>query len=217
LVDAAIIPAIKIAIQTNELGSVSPYRLSYARLGKSGASFGIFQGDTNVNATARATLRQALTTAGVGATVTDRIINAVSQPCPGGNPLSAADTALANNALSSEAGMALVDAMDDTLLQVVLGEIDTCLAAAVTRQLTISAVAQLYIALWVNMTGAPHMLNAWLSGTTELGLSAPIGPTISRQAIESYLQASSFFRLHPRNFIHMQDSVDAGASVLPSA
>ena len=60
MVDTALIPAITAAIKTNEIGNASPYALSYAELGASGASFGIFQGDTNVNHTARATLLQAL-------------------------------------------------------------------------------------------------------------------------------------------------------------
>ena len=55
LVDATLLPAIRAAIKANEIGTESPYRLSYARLGVSGASFGIFQGDTNVNHEARAT------------------------------------------------------------------------------------------------------------------------------------------------------------------
>ena len=55
MVDATLVPAIKAAIKQNELGDASPYMLSYACLGASGASFGIFQGDTNVNHVARET------------------------------------------------------------------------------------------------------------------------------------------------------------------
>jgi hypothetical protein len=215
MVDSALIPAIRVAIKQNELGNASPYELSYARLGASGASFGIFQGDTNVNHVARDTLRQILQAAGVGNVACDRIIGAVSQPCPDGNPLSPEDTAAANDALSSDAGKAVVDAMDNRLLQVVLGELDTCIAAANTRQQTIAPVALLYIALWVNMTGAPDTLNKWLSGTQEVGLAPPVGPTVTQQNLENYLQANTFFRLHPRNFVHMQDSVQAAVPSLP--
>jgi hypothetical protein len=216
VVDVAVIPAIKVAIQTNELGKASPYCLSYACLGASGASFGIFQGDTNVNHEARDTLLQALTAAGGSEDVCNRIIAAVSKPCPNGNPLSQDDTMFANAALASTEGRALVDAMDDRLLRVVLGELDTCVAAAATTRQTIESVVLLYIALWVNMTGAPGTLNKWLSGTEEVGLASPVGPMVTQQNIENYLQANTFFRLHPRNFVHMQDSVRAAVPSLPA-
>jgi hypothetical protein len=130
MVDSRILPAIRAAIHENELGSGSPYRLSYARLGASGASFGIFQGDTNVNHRARATLLQALLAASCDQQTADRIMAAVSRPCPDGNPLAAADAALADGALASAAGRALVDEMDDELLHIVLAELDACFVAA---------------------------------------------------------------------------------------
>lgn len=215
MVNPVLIPAIRVAIKQNELGDASPYQLSYARLGASGASFGIFQGDTNVNHVARDTLRRILLAAGIATAVCDGIIGSVSKPCPNGNPLSPQDTTAANDALSSDDGKATVDAMDDRLLQVVLGELDTCIAAANTRQQTIAPVALLYIALWVNMTGAPDTLNKWLSGTQEVGLAPPVGPAVTQQNLENYLQANTFFRLHPKNFVHMHDSVQAAVPSLP--
>jgi hypothetical protein len=217
MVDTALVPAIKSAIKANEIGDASPYVLSYARLGASGASFGIFQGDTNVNHTARATLLKALQANGTDADAVTRIMAAVSQPCPNGNPLSPDDTIAANAALSSDGGQALVDAMDATLLNVVLGELDSCIAAANTRTQTIDPEALLYIALWVNMTGAPDTLDKWLSGTQEVGLAPPVGPVVTPQNLQNYLQANVYFRLHPRNFVHMQDSVNIAVPLLPSA
>jgi hypothetical protein len=216
MVDKVMIAPIRAAIRMNELGSASPYQLSFACLGQSGASFGIFQGDTNVNHTARAVLREALALTADGPTC-DRIIGAVSQPCPTGCPLSDGDLALANAALSSTDGMTLVDGMDDALLQVVLNEVDTSIAASATVQATLAPPVQIYVALWVNMTGAPKTLNAWLSGTPELGLGPPAPPTVTRQAIEAYLQATTYFHLHPRNFLHMQQSVNAGLAALAAA
>jgi hypothetical protein len=217
MVDTALVPAIREAIKQNEVGHASPYCLSYACLGASGASFGIFQGDTNVNHVARATLAQALHDANVDAATAARILSAVSQACPDGNPLSPGDTALANGALSSDAGRRLVDQMDGALLNIVLGELDTCIGAAGTRNQVIEPVGLLYIALWVNMTGAPDTLNKWLNGTQEVGLAPPIGPTVTLQNMESYLQANTYFRLHPRNFVHLQDSVKAALPLLPSS
>jgi hypothetical protein len=215
MVADAMLPAIRKAIQQNELGNASPYRLSFAQLGVSGASFGIFQGDTNVNHTARDVLARALQDAGAPAATISRIMAAVCRPCPDGNPLSRSDTRLANNALDSPAGRELVDAMDSRLLEIVLGELDTCVAAAKSRGHTIAAAAQLYVALWVNMTGAPDILNKWLSGTSEVGLAPPVGPVVTSQNIQNYLHACTFFRMHPRNFVHMQDSVNAALNLLP--
>jgi hypothetical protein len=216
MVDASLLPAIKAAIRANELGDASPYRISFACLGQSGASFGIFQGDTNVNHNARATLDRVLMNAATPQPVCNRIMAAISRPCPR-NPLSEADTATVNNALSSAAGIAMVDAMDNSLLQIVLTELDGAIAAAAVRGMKIDPQALLYIALWVNMTGAPITLNQWLRGAPELGAAIPIGPTVTRQNLENYLQVSKYFQLHPSNLVHMTDSVNQGVAALPAA
>ena len=214
---ATLVAAIKGAIKENELGHASPYALTYARLGASGASFGIFQGDTNVNHTARATLLRALQASNTNTDAISRIMAAVGQPCPNGDPLAPDDGAAANAALSCDGGRALVDAMDDTLLSVVLDELDSCIAAAATRTMTIDFQALLYIALWVNMTGTPDALKKWLSGTQEAGLAPPTGPVVTPQNLQNYLHANTYFRLHPRNFVHMQDAVNAVAPLLLAA
>jgi hypothetical protein len=217
MVDSALIPAIKEAIRQNEIGDQSPYRLSYARLGSSGASFGTFQGDTNRNDTAQSVLRQALVANGVDPAAIARIMAAVSEACPRGNPLSPDDSAIADAALSCDTGKQLVDAMDATLLQRVLAGIDSCTAAAAARQFTIEPAAQLYIALWVNMTGLPTTLSKWLSGTPEVGLAPPAGSPVTAQDLETYLQANSYFRDHPDHFPHMQEAVRAALPLLPAA
>ncbi|MDB5361860.1 MAG: Hemolysin-type calcium-binding protein [Rhodospirillales bacterium] len=214
MVDTALFPAMRAAIRQNELGNASPYRLSYARLGQSGASFGIFQGDTNVNPLARSTLSEVLNAAGIADAIVGGILAAVSRPLPEGCPLSPADTALADGALAAPFGQAIVDRMDDQLMQTVLNGIDSCLAASGARP--IDPVAQLYLALWINMTGAPTTLAKWLGGTTEAGLAPPDGATVSAADLENYLQASAYFRENPRNFAHMQASVAAGTVLLPT-
>lgn len=214
MVDTALFPAIRAAIKQNELGNASPYCLSYARLGQSGASFGIFQGDTNVNPLARSTLTEVLNAAGIDDGTVGSIMAAVSQPLPSGNPLSPDDTSLANTALASALGRSIVDGMDDQLMQTVLQGIDSCLAASGAR--SIDPTAQLYIALWANMTGAPTSLAKWLGGTEVAGLAPPDGAGVSAEDLENYLQANSYFRNNPRNFPHMQASVAAGAALLPT-
>jgi hypothetical protein len=216
MVDTSLYPAIREAIKQNEIGNASPYMLSYARLGESGASFGIFQGDTHVNATARDVLRQVLEAAGADAVTVGRIGTALDAALPHGSPLSPADNTLANDALASARGKALVDAMDTTLLNVVLGYLDRCNAAAAKKGWVIAPVALLYIALWVNMTGAPDTLCKWLGGTSVMGLAPPAGPTVTQANLETYLQATSYFHAHPQNFKHMHDSVMAGAKLLPA-
>jgi hypothetical protein len=216
MVDPSLVPAIREAIKQNEIGNASPYCLSYACLGASGASFGIFQGDTNVNHVARSTLMQVIQAAGTTADTIARIVAAVSQPCPRGNPLSSADTDIANSALSSPAGQIVVDQMDATLLQIVLGELDTSIASASSRNQSIEPAALLYIALWVNMTGAPDTLNKWLAGTQEVGLAPPVGRVVTQQNLQNYLHANTYFLLHPKNFVHLQDSVQAAIPLLPA-
>ena len=214
-VDTSIIPAIKEAIRANELGAVSPYCLAFARLGSSGASFGIFQGDTNESDSARSTLRAALAAAGHADDRVDPLMSLLCRPCPHGNPLSADQTTLVNGALAAASGRDLVDRMDDGMLQVVLGHLDSSLEAAAERRRTVAPEAQLYIALWCNMTGAPNTLNAWLRGSTEMGVPSPAGPEVSAAEIQTYLQACEFFRDHPQNFRHMQQSVQAAVPKLP--
>jgi hypothetical protein len=215
MVDTALFPAIRAAIKQNELGNASPYCLSYARLGQSGASFGIFQGDTNVNPLARSTLTDVLNAAGIDNATVAGIMAAVSRALPDGCPLSSADSALADDALAGALGQPIVDQMDDQLMQTVLKGIDSCIAASDARP--VDPAAQLYIALWVNMTGAPTSLAKWLGGTEVAGLAPPDGASVGAEDLESYLQANTYFRNNPRNFPHMQSSVAAGAALLPIA
>ena len=215
MVEQALYPAIRAAIKQNELGNASPYCLSYARLGQSGASFGIFQGDTNVNPRARATLSDVLNAAGIDDAKAAAILAAVSRPLPAGNPLSPDDTTLVNDALASDLGQPLVDAMDNGLMQTVLTGIDSCVAASGQRP--IDPAAQLYMALWINMTGAPTTLCKWLGGDEIAGLAPPAGDAVGTEDIAAYLQASAYFRQNPRNFAHLQASVEAGAAQLPAS
>jgi hypothetical protein len=217
MVDPDLIPAIKEAIKQNEIGDQSPYKLSYARLGVSGASFGVFQGDTNVSDVARQTLRKALAANGVDDATINRILGLVSQRLPNGNPLSHQDTEVADGALSSLAGKQLVDAMDQSLFLIVIRDVNACIAAAQSQNFLINPVALLYMAVWVNMTGPPTLLTKFLAGSSELGVLPPVGPTVTVQDIQTYLHASRYFILHPRNFLHMQESVEAAIPLLPGA
>jgi Uncharacterized protein conserved in bacteria (DUF2272) len=216
MVDASLLPAIRAALRENEIGDQSPYVLSYAELGSSGGSFGVFQGDACVDPNARAALKQVLVAAKVDSATVTRIVNAVSQPCPNGSPLSPADQKTADNALNSPKGRAIVDAMDDKILQIILNELDTSIAAAQSVKRQLDPGSQISVALWVNMTGAPTSLNEWIQGETMGGVAPPAAATVTRNDLKRYLQGTKFFTLHPKNLIHFEASVDAGLSQLPA-
>jgi hypothetical protein len=217
MVDPSVLPAIRAALRENEIGDQSPYVLSYARLGKSGGSFGVFQGDACVDAKARDGLRQALVSASVDAATVTRIVNAVSQPCPDGSPLSPGDQKTADDALNSSKGRAIVDAMDGRILQVILNELDSSIKAAQSVGRRLDPGSQLSIALWVNMAGAPTSLNDWLKGTTIGGVAPPAASTVTRDDVNRYLKGTKYFTLHPKNLIHFEASVDKGLKELPGA
>ena len=217
MVDQTLLPAIEETIRQNEIGDASPYCLSYAGLGKSGASFGFMQGDTNQSQLARDTLRQVLSAAAVDQPTIDRILASVSVPLPNGNPLSASDTTLVDNALASVAGSALVDAMDRKLLSGVLQGLDSCVAAAATRTMTLAPLAYLYAAPWINMSGAPTSMIAWLKGDTVHGVPPPLPPAARASDLVAYLQATAYFQANPRNFTHLEQCVQKGAALLPQS
>jgi hypothetical protein len=216
MVNQTLLPAIRMTLRQNEIGNGSPYVLSFAKLGKSGASFGFMQGDTNVNDLARATLRQVLVAANMDGPTVDRIMAALSQPLPNGNPLATQDLASVNQALASDAGHSLVDAMDEQLMSNVLSGLDTCTAAGATRNLGIAPIAYLYIAPWVNMTGPPSTLASWLRGSSQLGLPPPAPPQLTEQAMQTYLQATSYFQQHPKNYQRLLQCIQTGAALLPN-
>lgn len=210
MVDPSLLPAIRAALRENEIGNQSPYVLSYAELGNSGGSFGVFQGDACVDPNARAALKQVLVAANVNAATINRIVNAVSQPCPHGSPLSPADQQTADTALNSVQGRAIVDAMDEKTLQVILNELDTSIIAAQSASKRLDSGSQVSIALWVNMTGAPTALNEWIMGATIGGAAPPAAATVTRDDVKRYLKGTKFFTLHPKNLIHFEASVDKG-------
>jgi hypothetical protein len=217
MVDSSLLPAIRAALRENEIGNQSPYVLSYAELGRSGGSFGVFQGDACVDANARAALKQVLVAANVDSATVTRIVNAVSQPCPNGSPLSPGDQKTADDALDSPKGRSIVDAMDGKTLQVILGELDSSVAAAQSINRSLNPGSQVSIALWVNMTGAPTALNEWIKGATIGGVAPPAAAAVTRDDVKRYLKGTKFFTLHPKNLIHFEASVDKGLLELPGA
>ena len=213
--ESNMLPAFLDAFRVNEIGSKSPLEILFAAKGQSGGSFGAMQGDLAAGQkNVTKTFRDCLAAAGVPKAKIDSLIAKLAVHVTS-NPLSAADTKLVNEAL--RAGKDLVNRMDEEILQDVFEDLDTCIATAAGAGRTIEAATQLYIGLWINMTGKPSTLLTWLEGGNP-GLSKPIpkaGKVVDVPAIQTYLKATKFFVQNTKNFAHMVESVDAGAKLLP--
>lgn len=198
-------PAFLEAFRVNEIGAKSPYEILFAAKGQSGGSFGAMQGDLaagqpNVTKTFHDCLAAAGISEGKIASLTSRLAAHVTS-----NPLSAADTKLVNDALF--ASKALVDAMDEKILEGVFDDLDECIDTASKAGRSIDPEAQLYIAMWINMTGPPTKLLTWLKGNPNTVVDVP--------AIQAYLKATKYFVENKKNWAHMVESADAGAKLLP--
>lgn len=214
MTDPSMIPAVKAALRMNELGAADPYRLSFADLGKSGASFGVFQADTAANIGARSALRLILTAAGVSAPKISAILGTLSMPCNSAS-LALCDLLAVNAAIAAPAGKQLVDELDEVTLDTVLRHLDQANGAAAAHGKSIEPRGQLMIALWANMTGAPNTLCSWIGGTEVAMVRPPPNPIVSADEIESYLRAQQYFVANPRTIPHFLASVAAGVSLLP--
>jgi hypothetical protein len=206
--------AITAALRMNEIGDDSPYQLSFAKKGNSGASFGFMQGDL---AAKQPIVQQAfhdvLVAFGVSADVITGLIARLSVHLLA-NPLTAQETEMVDKALL--AGRKMVDAMDQDILSGVFDDLQQCIDTAAQANRHIDPKALIYMALWINMSGAPTKLLVWLSGgDPELGAPVqPAGPAVDEAAIESYLHATHYFIENAGNFAHLQASAAAGATTL---
>lgn len=212
--DEALKPGIRIALRLHEIGDTSPYQLSFAGKGKSGASFGFMQGDLAAGQPEVVrTFRQALADAGLPAPDIADLVRRLSVHLIA-NPLTAAETRRVNDALLG--ARAQVDAMDETILGVVYGGVDRCIQHAGRAGRAIAPKAVIYMALWINMTGAPSKLLTWLDGG-DPGLRTPVpelGATVEGPAMEAYLRATDYFTENPGNLPHMMQSAAAGVAAL---
>lgn len=208
--------AIKTALRLNEIGNASPYQLSFAGKGKSGASFGFMQGDMAAGPQiVRDTFDRALAAAGMDATTIAGLARQLSIPLFH-NPLGQADTQAVNAALNAPAGRQQVDAMDAQLCSGILRSVSTCVSTATAAGKRVDALAQIYMALWINMTGPPSTLLNWLSGQNVFlsrELEAP-GLIVDGSEMEAYLRTTTYFSENPNNLPHTLQSAAAGANQL---
>lgn len=201
----ALLPALRGALHRHEIGKGSPYRLSFAGKGTSGASFGRLQGDlANGPAIVRQTFRAALDAAGIAEGKVEALVTTLTRPAAT-NPLDAIDAALADAALDSAEGRRLVDSMDEALMAGLCRALDRCLAAAAAGGRQVTPEAQVMMALWINMSGAPTTLLRWLGGQA-VALARPVaapGTVVDAAAMEGYLGACAYFAANPRNLAHL--------------
>lgn len=204
---------IRAALRANELGAADPYALSYAGLGQSGPSYGVFQNDVMASTAARTTLWHILMTTGTPSPRAAAIVDGLRRTCTV-CPLGVADEATVYAAMASAPGRSMIDALDGTTLTIVLGYVSQAMAAASGAGKTLDDGAACAVALWVNMTGAPATLDLWLGGKAVtidgVELEPPAGPVVSQADIEGYLGHTQFFQQHARNLAHLRASIATG-------
>ena len=206
-----LIPALMRALRFHEIGNQSPYRLSFAKKGKSGASFGAMQGDLAAGQPkVTQTFHDILEADGFAAGTINALMRTLSGPLRD-DPLSPDEEQRINAALNAHQDM--VNAMDQGIAAGIFDNLDLCIGSAASANRTITPKAQLYIAMWINMTGAPDRLRNWLKGGP-VGVPPP-GPVVDVPDIERYLLASKYYTENPHNFPHMQESANEGAKALP--
>lgn len=213
--NAATMQVITTAIRLNEIGNASPYQISFAGKGNSGASFGFMQGDLNagqqiVATTFAAVLAASNIPADKAAALTKALSGHLLQ-----NPLSNADTTIVDDALSTLDGRALVDKMDQTILQGVCIGVSQCLQAALSSNRTVAPMSIAYMAMWINMSGAPTKLLSWLGGDVVVLGKLQVGPAplnIDEAAMEAYLKETPYFVANSKNFNHLQQCAQAAVA-----
>jgi hypothetical protein len=213
--DDAFKPAFRAALRRHEIGTRTPYELSFAGKGKSGASFGFMQGDMAAGQPeVQRTFFNALAAAGIEAADIASLAQRLSVPLLS-DPLLPGEKQRVDDALQRSS--ALVDAMDEAILQKVYAGLDACINAAGGAGCRIDPKGQIYIVMWINMTGPPTKLLTWLSGGAP-ALRRPVPPAgavVDGPAMESYLQATDYFVENPGNMQHLLQSAAVGAALLP--
>jgi hypothetical protein len=187
----AVASAIYAALRWHEVrdSAAVAYRLSFAEIGWSGASFGYLQHDCHTNPDALTVLIQILTNAAVPAVTRGRIVGALRNAAPQ-CPLSAPDLAITNAAIDSIQGRALVDAIDRVTLDGIIAQCERCITARAPS--AISPEALIGMACWINQSGQPTELLTWLRGeTTYLG-GRPVPPLVPGETVDE----AAFFRYY---------------------
>lgn len=207
--------AVRAAVVFNETSGNPdiPYRLSHAGKGNSGASFGVFQNDLHESQRARDAMQEILNTCVPPGTMVGLIMTHLSMAC-GQTFLAPYEQVIVNQALQSPAGRSTVDALDGLTFSLLLNDLESCVEAA--RGMPMETEALCYAACWINMTGAPTSMLAWLGGQTMMHPSGnvppPAGPSVTGADLVNYLRYEQEYRQYPGDFLHLEQSVAAGVA-----
>jgi len=195
------------------------YRLSFARIGASGASFGPLQADSHAWPPALAAIERICRAAAMPAEQLGRVLGILRRALPQGWPGAAADLAAVDAALGSTQGRAAVDQLMQTILDGLMVQLERCIAAAVANGSTITPAALIGMTVWINQDGPPTDLLEWLRGEpVELsGEAVPVlarGAEIGQPAWLSYYQRIPFVRQHAGQLGPMLQAITVGMKAL---
>lgn len=184
------------ALRANEIGADgSPYALSFAGKGDSGASVGVLQTDLSTNPAALNAIWKVLLAAGQSAAWASKVCAPLSKPqrC---NPLNVEDLLMVNEALKSAYARQVIDQLDALAMRALLGRM-----GIITNEFKLTIAAQCALACWVNMTGLPTRMLAWMRAGN--AAETPVTLTV----MLDYLAATQYFSQNPRNFEHFKQSL----------
>ncbi len=191
------------------------YRLSFARIGQSGASFGPLQADCHAYPPALAVIEQICRAASMPVPQLGRVLGLLHRPLPQGWPGSAGDLAAVDAAIASTQGRAAVDRLMQVILDGLVAQLDRCIDAAAGNGAAIEPAALIGMAIWINQDGPPTVLLQWLRGAAvELGdqkVEPPApGAAVDLAAWLRYYEAIPFIRQHPAQTAPMRDAIAIG-------
>lgn len=196
------------------------YRLSFARIGASGASYGKLQADCHVNPGARTALAQILKASGMAS---DRIVTIqgwLALKMPHGWVGAPEDLRNIDAAIAAPSGRAIVDQQDGALLDGILTQLGRCYGSAARHGVAIADDAALAICLWTNQAGPPNELRLWLAGEqVTLGgreiAPWPAAATVTLDGlISGYLNHVPFEACYPAQMTALRDAVAVGLEAM---
>lgn len=196
------------------------YRLSFARIGASGASYGKLQADCHVNPDARTALAQILKASGMASDRIATIQGWLALRMPHGWVGAPEDLRDINAAIAAPSGRAIVDAQDQTLLDGLLTQLERCYGSAARHGVTIADDAALAICLWTNQAGPPNELRLWLAGEevtlggTEITPWPAAAMVTLDGLISGYLNHVPFEACYPAQMTVLRDAVAVGLEAM---
>ena len=191
------------------------YRLSFARIGASGASFGPLQADCHAWPPALDAIEKICRGELLPPEQLGRVLGLLRSALPQGWPGTATDLAALDAAIASTQGRAIVDQLMQTILDGLVQQLGRCEAAAAGNGSTIAPAALIGMAIWINQDGPPTVLLDWLGGepATLGGATVPVlapGAAVDQAAWLGYFRRIPFIRRHPAEIAPMEQAIAIG-------